>query len=132
VGAPIIAAGDAQTTGCYEHILLPIELRVSFLHMQSHLHKSRRVSNCCSLFAGAADWFCIPRAQQYRKTVGAAAWIAPSLPRIALARSNLLPRHTEQALLAPASKAAALNPATAPAAHTARLDEQQCSTRSDL
>ncbi len=44
---------------------------------------------------------------------------------MASARSNLLPRHTEQGLLARASMAVALNLATAPAAHTARLDALQ-------
>jgi hypothetical protein len=32
------------------------------LQTLSHLHKSRRDSNCCSFFAGAAGGFCIPRA----------------------------------------------------------------------
>ena len=36
----------------------------SFLHTLSRLHKSRRVSNRCSFFAGAAGRFGIPRAQQ--------------------------------------------------------------------
>jgi len=36
----------------------------SFLHTLSHLHKSRRDSNRCSFFAGAAGGFCIPRVQQ--------------------------------------------------------------------
>ncbi len=44
------------------------------------------------------------RQQQQRKTVGAAAWIAPSLPRTASSRSNLLPSYTRQALLARTSK----------------------------
>jgi hypothetical protein len=34
------------------------------LHTLSRLHKSRRDSNRCSFFAGAAGGFCIPRAQQ--------------------------------------------------------------------
>ena len=85
---------------------------MSSLHKLSRLHKSRRDSNRCNFFAGAAGGFCIPRAQQQRKTVGAATRITWSQPRIASARSSLLFKYTEQALTARASMAVAMNLAT--------------------
>jgi len=37
---------------------------LTLLHTLSRLHKSRRVSNHCSFFAGPAGRFGLPRAQQ--------------------------------------------------------------------
>ena len=79
--------------GCSPSLSLAPNYTVTYplLYTLSRLHKSRRDSNRCSFFAEAECGFCIPRAQQERKTVGAAARITRSLPRIASARSNLLP-----------------------------------------